>query len=108
MTPRMTSFDENATTMQLESTVRANPEHVSAEVEGETVILSLTTGEYYGLNSVAAHIWRLIQEPRRVVEVRNDLLTFYEGIDAETCTAELLHVLTDMVAMHLVEDVSPE
>jgi len=94
--------------VQLDSTVRATPDHVSAEVEGETVILSLTTGEYYGLNTVAAHIWRLIQEPRRVSDVRDELLDYYTDIDEATCTSELLHVLDDMLRMKLVEEVRRE
>ncbi|NLG62479.1 MAG: PqqD family protein [Candidatus Cloacimonetes bacterium] len=104
----MTSSHEDAAMVQLDSTVRATPDHVSAEVEGETVILSLTTGEYYGLNTVAAHIWRLIQEPRRVSDVRDELLDYYTDIDEATCTSELLHVLDDMLRMKLVEEVRRE
>ena len=34
--------------------VMASPDHVACDLDEETVILSLKTGEYYGLNAVAA------------------------------------------------------
>lgn len=89
--------------LELASRIVASRDQVSCPVDGETVILSLKTGEYYGLNSVAAHIWTLIQEARTVWEVRDTLLDAYEGIDEETCTAQVLTALNDMLAMELIE-----
>lgn len=86
----------------LDSRLVASREQVSCEIDDETVILSLRTGEYYGLNAVAARIWELLQEERCVAEVRDALLQAYE-VDEATCTAQMLAVLHDMLRMELVE-----
>ncbi|MEI7827551.1 MAG: PqqD family peptide modification chaperone [Euryarchaeota archaeon] len=62
----------------LETTVVATKEQASADLGGETAILNLKNGVYYGLDPVGARIWNLIQEPRTVREVREMLLKEYD------------------------------
>jgi hypothetical protein len=47
---------------------------VSCEVDGEAVILSLKSGQYYGLSAVGARIWALIQHPRSFSDLHQALL----------------------------------
>ena len=48
----------------------AIPESVIArEVDGETVLLNLDTGIYFGLDAVGTAIWRAIQEDGRLMDV---------------------------------------
>src|SRR2546427_11651852 len=53
------------------STVVAGKEQISCNLAEEAVVLGLKAGVYYGLNSVAARIWNLIQEPKTVCEIRD-------------------------------------
>jgi hypothetical protein len=92
--------------ISLQSRIAASAEQVSCRVEDETVILSLRTGEYYGLNPVAACIWELLQEERSVSELRDALLGMYD-VDEATCTEQTLAVLRDMQDMELLEVVQP-
>ncbi len=89
--------------LTLAARVVASTDQVSCEVANETVILSLTTGEYYGLNTVAASIWELLQQPRSVEEVRDSLLVIYEGVDEASCTEQVLETVTEMLAIGLVK-----
>jgi hypothetical protein len=86
----------------LQAIIRATGQHVSCNVEDETVILSLKNGSYFGLDPIAAEIWELIQEPRRVGEVRDRLLEEYD-VDPEQCTRDLLGLLDQLAAWDLVE-----
>jgi len=46
--------------VMLSHSVVVRADHVACDLEDETVILSLESGEYFGLNAVAATIWRMI------------------------------------------------
>ena len=89
-------------TLNLSSTVKASPEQLSAELEDETVVLSLESGVYYGLNEVAARIWTFIAEERQVAAIVDQLLTEYE-VDRSVCEAEVLDVLRHMLDSGLLE-----
>ena len=82
--------------------IRAVPDHVSSNMDGETVILSLASGVYYGLDTVGSRIWGLIQKPQRVTAVRDTLLAEYEVIP-EQCERELLALLNRLIENGLVE-----
>jgi coenzyme PQQ synthesis protein D (PqqD) len=87
------------------STVKAAREQVSAGLGDEAVILGLDRGEYYGLNDAGTRIWNLIQEPRRVSDVRDTLVREFD-IDPERCEREVIRLLSDMASEGLV-DVDP-
>lgn len=84
------------------SSVVAVEAQVSCELDSEVVILDLEGGIYYGLNSVGAHIWRLIQEPATVSAVCEALLQAYD-VEPERCLAEVLALLDDLLAHGLIE-----
>ena len=51
---------------------------VSSDLGGEVAILDLKGGTYYGLDAVGSRIWSLIQEPIKVKEIRDILVSEYE------------------------------
>lgn len=87
----------------LDTMVLASSQQVCCDVADEAVLLSLSDGEYYGLNEVAASIWRLVQQPRTVLEVRNLLLAEYGDIDADECERGVMGFLSEMHALDLVK-----
>ena len=89
--------------LSMTSEVVATTQQVSAELMDEVVILSLQTGEYYGLDPIAADIWNLVQQPRTVSEVRDALLVLYDGVTADECEAQVLALLEEMVKLELLE-----
>lgn len=93
------------TSITLHSNVTVTKEQVSCDLVGQAVVLNLTNGLYFELNSVGARIWELLQDGRTVLQVRDILLEEYE-VDAELCTADLLNILTDLADANLVRVVS--
>lgn len=87
--------------LSLHSEVLASPQQVSCEVAEEAVLLSMRNGEYYGLNEVGASIWKLIQQPRRVIDIRDELLDLYSGVDESECEQQILSFLNEMVSLDL-------
>ena len=75
---------------------------MSCEVNGETVILHFDSGNYFGLNDVGTLVWKMIQQPRSVSEVRDAILSEYE-VDADQCERELLDLLGELRERGLIE-----
>ena len=75
---------------------------MSAEMEGQTIVLNFEDGTYYGLDPVGARIWELVQSPRSVADVRDTILEEYE-VETERCEADLSRLLVELQRLKLVE-----
>ena len=84
------------------SVVRASGEHLSSDLGGETVILHMGEGVYFGLDEVGTSIWKLIQEPTQVAEVCDRLRVEYE-VEAGRCEDAVLRLLREMSGAGLIE-----
>jgi hypothetical protein len=76
---------------------------VSRELNGETVILNLETGNYFGLNNVGARIWKGLTEGKTREEICNAVTEEFEVSEADAA-ADLDHLIGQMRAQGLVED----
>lgn len=85
-----------------DSRVVVAKEQISSDLDGEAVILNLKSGVYYGLNTVGASIWNLIQQPRTISEIQDALLAEYE-VEPQQCDRDLLAMLQEMEAEGLIE-----
>ena len=97
------TIEGSMTRLSLDSTVLASLQQVSCNVADEAVLLSMQDGAYYGLNEVGASIWKLIQQPRTVLQIRDALLEEYAKIGPEECEREVLAFLNEMVSLNLVD-----
>lgn len=75
--------------------------NVSTELEGETVILDINTGVYSGLDPVGTRIWKILENPVTLVQIREKLLQEYD-VSPEQCTADLLVFLQKLVNNNLI------
>lgn len=85
-----------------DSVVVVSKDQMASEIGGETVILGLTAGRYYGLDAVGARIWQLLQAPTAVGDVTRRIASEYD-VDLSRCEADLLALLDKMVHAGLVE-----
>ncbi len=84
------------------SIVVAARDQLSCDLGGEAAILNVKSGVYYGLNPVGARVWKLIQQPCRVAEIRQTLLGEYD-VDPSHCEADLMELLEKFLAAGLIE-----
>jgi len=68
---------------------------VSSEVAGETVILQLDSGQYFGLNESASLVWNALSQPRTLVDLTQVLLAEY-CVEGEIARADLTTALATM------------
>jgi hypothetical protein len=74
---------------------------VSTELDGETALMSMATGHYYGLNFIGSRIWALIAQDRLVSELCALLVEEYE-VEPAQCEHYVLNFLNDLARNKLV------
>ena len=81
--------------------LQRQPDMVFSHIDDEVVMMSIETGEYYGLNPVASRIWELLEKPhtfRRLV----DLLMQEFDIDEPACQKDVTNFLNQLMDKKLV------
>ena len=68
---------------------------VASNVDGETVMMSIENGHYYGLDDIGSIIWELIEKPTRVSDLI-DMLVEKFTVDHETCEKDVLKFLNGL------------
>ena len=86
----------------VQSVVMAASEQISCPLGEESAILNLKNSVYYGLDTVGAHVWELLREPKSVGELRDALLDEYD-VEAGRCEQDLLELLEKMRGEGLIE-----
>lgn len=68
---------------------------VSAELTGETVILAMRDGQYYGLGRVGTVAWRMLREPTAFAAIVDAVVERFE-VDRERAEEDLSRLLRDL------------
>ena len=89
----------------LASKIKRSPEIVHSKIDGETVMMSIQQGEYYGLDTIGSHVWALLDEETNVSDLCDKLSTTY-AVDESTCQADVIHFLQDTFEHNIIEIVS--
>ena len=76
---------------------------LSQELAGDTVLLHLDTGTYFGLDPLGTRVWRLLQSGRRLPDIRETLLKDYDVAPARL-DADLRALMTQLRKNRLVSD----
>ena len=79
-----------------------NPGQLSADLDGEVVILSIDNGRYYDMNEVGSRIWALMERPISVAALIDLLVGEFE-VEREICQEEVLAFLRELHADGLVQ-----
>lgn len=88
-----------------DSTIKRNPELVASEIDGETVMMSIDNGEYFGLDTVGSRIWEIIKEPIKVEQLIDILLEEFE-VSREQCELDTIDFLNQLFDKKLVLKIS--
>lgn len=89
-------------TIDADALVAATDEQVSAHLTGETVILSMRDGMYYGLDEVGTVVWQRIQRPTPFAELVQAVVAQFD-VDAPTAGTDLTALVRDLAAHGLAE-----
>ena len=88
--------------MNLSDTVTPTSDVLAKEVGGEIVLLSLSTGTYFGLSDVGMRAWQLLAEENRSVAALCDALESEYAVDRATLEQDVLSLCADLEAKGLI------
>jgi len=88
--------------LSLSLQVKPSEDVVWRNLQGESVLLDLKSGVYFGLDAVGTRIWTLLQDHRDLQAVLQELLSEYE-VSEETCAHDLMDLVSAMAEKGLVQ-----
>jgi len=89
-------------TLSKSSTIVLSPGYLSSDIGNEKMILSIESGNYYGLNFVGATVWDLIQQPTKFDKIRDAVAAKY-AIEPSQCESDILTLLKELATEGLIE-----
>ena len=78
------------------------PHVVFRDLDDEAVLLNLSTGVYFGLDTVGTRIWHLLLERGQLAAVRDAIVEEYD-VTTDVSTADLLGFVDALARAQLVE-----
>jgi hypothetical protein len=87
---------------EMRRVARVSPNTLHREVQGETVLLHLDGGQYFGLDETATRIWQLIVEKGDLAEVEAALLDEF-NVDKAVLSSDLGRIVDELLAKGLIE-----
>lgn len=88
--------------MDLNCVVKQADDPISADVDGELVMMSIEKGCYFGLEGIGSRIWHLIELPIRVSDLCEKLLSEYD-VDKAVCEADVIEFLGELAEQNLID-----
>ncbi len=90
--------------MNLSDKVIIPAQVMARDVGGETIILNLETGTYFGLDNVGARIWELLGAGKALTEICDAIVNDYD-VSRDVAERDMLALIRDLQAQKLVEPV---
>lgn len=97
----MTHASASTVPLGRETRVVVSPDAVAAALEGETVILGMQDGVYYGLDSVGSRIWGLAASPATLGSIHSMIVAEYE-VAPDAAWDDLCAVVRDLLVAGLL------
>jgi hypothetical protein len=70
-------------------------------LQGESVLLHLNSGVYFGLDPVGTRIWQLLAEHEQLSDIARAIMDEYD-VTENRCVKDLIHLVSDLERQHLV------
>lgn len=93
--------------LDIPSRVRIRDDVLYQYLQGETVLLDLASGTYYGLDSVGTRVWQGIEQHGQLNKVREAILNEYD-VSEQQCDADLVDIIADLINKGLLESVGTD
>lgn len=88
--------------MDSHTVIKRTTKALATGIDDEVVMFDADAGKYYGLNSVAATVWNMLEKPLSVGEICDQLTSEYD-VDKEKCMREVLGFLPELKDKGLIE-----
>jgi hypothetical protein len=97
-----TSDSVDATSRIADSTIISrSPSVVTAEIDGEVVMMSIEQGQYFGLDDIGSDIWKRLDPPCAFADLIERLAADYDA-DRDSIAADVRALLETMAERDVV------
>ncbi|MED4043737.1 lasso peptide biosynthesis PqqD family chaperone [Priestia aryabhattai] len=79
-----------------------NEGNIVSDMDGEKVMMSVSTGKYYNLGVLGGEIWETIHSATSVKDIVNRLMSMYE-VELNVCESEVLSFLQVLYKEGLIQ-----
>ncbi|MGB0720798.1 MAG: lasso peptide biosynthesis PqqD family chaperone [Gammaproteobacteria bacterium] len=79
-----------------------NPDLISTDMDGETVMMSIESGNYFGLGGVGSRVWEALEEPVTLPQAV-ELVCAEFDVDKTTCERDLRQFFTQLREHDLIQ-----
>ncbi|HXW08443.1 MAG TPA: PqqD family protein [Vicinamibacterales bacterium] len=86
--------------------MRPSPDVVWRDLDGEAVLLDLSSGAYFGLNQVGTRIWQLLEAGRLPDQIARTIVEEYD-VDRPTAERDVAALVDALVDRRLIRRDSP-
>lgn len=83
--------------MKLSDPIAVSPDVVAREVGGEVMLLDLVSGTYFGLNSVGARIWQVLEDEGGTLSDACDVIAAEYDVSREELERDVLDLAEKLV-----------
>ncbi len=84
------------TTIAPDSQFVRNPDLIATDMDGDTVMMSIERGEYYGVSGVGTRIWELLGEPVTISNIVTTICAEFE-INEATCQEDAERFISELM-----------
>lgn len=84
------------------TTIRRNPELLSVEMDGDLVMMSIESGNYFGVSGVGPTIWEFLESPKNFDQIVAEICASFE-VDAPVASADLRKFLDNLAENGMIE-----
>ena len=87
--------------IEAKNRIKLNQELLQSEIDGETIMMSIDNGKYYGLNTVASKIWELLKDEPLFSELISNLVEEY-NVEQAKCESDTKEFLENLIENKLI------
>ena len=88
--------------IELDTSVKRAEGFTTAPVRGDLMMLNVEQGAYYSLDSIAAEIWNMLEEPSTARDLAARLEPRYV-VTREQCQQDVLGFLEEMLTSGMIQ-----
>ena len=75
-------------TLTPETTFTRTLDLIATDMDGDTLMMSIERGEYFGIGGVGSRVWELLAQPVSIAQLTEAICAKYD-VDAATCQADM-------------------
>lgn len=87
--------------MNIDSRLVISPEAVAREVGGETMLLDLASGTYFGLDEVGGRVWQALEDGATLAEACDGIEADFD-VSREQLESDVLKLANELLEKSLV------